>query len=165
MNTVVNEDKQFELWQAFHQTHILVTKARQKELKKYATTTAQAAALDCIHHSRNKANPNQISKWLLLEAQSVSTLLNRMERAGLIRRSQDPDKKNAIRVRMTRKGEELYSQIVKRESIHRMLNSLSSIESEQLMQSLKKLKSEACKLLSASLYHEFMKETDSNHQS
>ncbi len=164
MNTVVNKDQQFELWQAFHQTHILVTKARQKELKDYATTTAQAAALDCIHHSGNRANPNQISKWLLLEAQSVSTLLNRMERAGLITRSQDPDKKNAIRVRMTRKGKDLYSQIVKRKSIHRMLNSLSDIESEQLTQSLKKLQNEACKLLSASLYREFMNETDFNNQ-
>jgi DNA-binding MarR family transcriptional regulator len=158
VETYTKKEKSFELFKALRQTQILITKARQQELRECDTTTSQAAVLDCIANSNNRANPTQISKWLFLKAQSVSTLLNRMEKAGLVARSQDPDRKNAVRVVMTNKGKKIYSQVTERRSISQMFAFLSDEERKQLMSLLNKLQKAAGKQISESAYRELMED-------
>jgi len=62
-----------------------------------------------------------------------------MEKGGLIRKSKDLDRKNQVRIELTEKGQKAHSDIMRRESIHEIMSSLSDEESQQLSIYLQKL--------------------------
>lgn len=77
-------DQDYELWVLLHQPRDAVFKAREKELSPYGISTMQAAVLFIILAIGNEATPTEISRWLLREPHSVSNLLSRMEKEGLV---------------------------------------------------------------------------------
>lgn len=95
----------------------------------------------------DKATPAEISRWLFRESQSVSGILNRMEKQGLVRRDKDLGKKNLVRVALTEKGREVYGNCTKRESMHRIMASLSGEQRQQLIACLENLRDAALKYL------------------
>ncbi len=133
------ENPNLETWRLLHNTVLETNKARQKELRQYNLSTSQGAVLDCIKYHNNDATLTQVARWLLRESQSVSTLTSRMEKRGTIRKSIDPNRKNVIRISMTKKGEELYKQVVKRESVKEIISALSPEELQQFTSHLKKI--------------------------
>ena len=70
-----------------------------------------------------------------------------MEKAGLVRKTKDLDKKNLVRVELTDKGYEAYYQSMGGESIPKKVSSLYDEYCEQLRSSLKKLRDEALKVI------------------
>ena len=114
-------------------------RARTKELFKYGITPEQAAVLFVVQAIGPKATPAEISRWLMRESHSTFGLLSRMEKQGLLRRTKDLEKKNLVRVTLTEKGREVYHQSAERESIHRIVASLSEGERQQLRAYLGKL--------------------------
>ena len=100
-------------------------KARTRELFQYGITPAEAAVLVIVQAIGEKATPAEISRWLFREPHSISGLLARMEKQGLVRKVKDLDRKNLVRVVITEKGQQAYQQSTKRESIHRIMSSLS----------------------------------------
>ena len=134
------DNPELETWRLLHNTVLEANKARQKELSQYNISTSQAAVLDCIKYHNNDATLTQVARWLLRESQSISTLVSRMENRGIIRKSIDPNRKNVIRISMTNKGEELYKQVVKRESVVNILSTLSQKELQQFTSYLKKIR-------------------------
>ena len=66
-----------------------------------------------------------------------------MERKGLVRKVKDLEKKNMVRVAITEKGRQAYEQAAKRESIHRILSSISDDECEHLVACLQLLRDKA----------------------
>ncbi len=120
-------------------------KARAKELSKYGITPEEAALLAVVNTLGNKATPSEISRWLLREPHSTSGLLKRMEKDGLVRKSKDLKRKNMVRVAITAKGKKLHKQSIERQSIHRIMGSLSERECHQLLESLQKLRIAALK--------------------
>jgi DNA-binding MarR family transcriptional regulator len=138
-------DQDYNLWILLAQTRDAILKARQKELDQYGISTSQAAVLFVIQAIGDRATPAEISRWLFREPHSVSTLLSRMEKQGLVRKVKDLDRKNLVRVVITEKGREAYYQSTKRESIRGIMSSLSEEERQQLTSSLRKLRDEALK--------------------
>jgi DNA-binding MarR family transcriptional regulator len=49
-------------------------------------------------------SPTQLARTLLLTAASVTHRVDRLEKAGLVRRTPDPDDRRGIFVELTRKG-------------------------------------------------------------
>ena len=78
-------------------------RARQKELDRYGISAAQAAVLFIIQAIGEKATPAEITRWLFREPHSVSGMLSRMEKQGLVRKVKDLDGKNLVRIAMTEK--------------------------------------------------------------
>ena len=66
-------------------------------------------------------------------------------RAGFIRKTRDLDRKNMIRVTITEKGWQSYNDLMRLESVHRMMSCLSKEERQQLRSYLERLRSEALK--------------------
>jgi len=91
----------------------------------------------------DKATPAEISRWLFRQSHTISGLLKRMERDGLIRMVKDLDRKNLVRVALTEKGQQALDQSRKREAIHYVMSTLSLEEQQQLSSSLDKLLSRA----------------------
>ena len=141
------EDEKFELWRYIHETKNIMYKARQKELDKYGISTSIAAVLDCLKSNSPFTSPTQIAEWMIRTPSSVSGILDRMEKAGLLVKFKDPDRKNLVRVVMTKEGEKVYEKASKRKSINKMLSCLSKEERQQLMTCLKKMRMAASKQL------------------
>ena len=134
----INPD--YQLWMLIAQMREAGYKARKKELHPFGLLPRQAAALgaiQAINAINGWATPAQISRRLFREPHSITELLNRMERVGLIRKTKDLDKKNLVRVSLTEKGQQALDLSMKRGSIYRIMSSLSEEQRQQLTSCLR----------------------------
>jgi DNA-binding MarR family transcriptional regulator len=82
---------------------------------------------------------DELANWTLKEFNSVSTLINRMEKKGLVKKiKKDGDLKTYIV--LTEKGSDLYHKQVTERSIHLIFDKLSTEEKKQLDSILKKVR-------------------------
>jgi len=142
-----SSDQDYELWILLNQVRDVLLKAREKELRPHGVTTTQAAALFIIETTGNEATAIEISRWLLREHHSVSGLLSRMEKEGLISRSKDSPSQSLARVTLTEKGRQAYYQSTQRASIRNTMRVLSQEERQLLSSLLKKMRDEGLKQL------------------
>jgi len=137
------EDEDFRLWILLRQSRDAIRKVRARELSQYGITAGQAATLFVIRAIGEDVTPAEISRWRLQERHSITAILNRMEKDGLIIKTKDLPRKNQVRVSLTPKGEKVCEQAVKRESIHKILSCLSEEERDQLTSYLGRLRTKA----------------------
>jgi len=122
-------------------------RARSKKLLKFGISPRQAAMMFMILTLGEKATPSELARSLFREPHSISELVDRMEKTGLVRRVSDLDKKNLVRVELTDKGRDIYERSLTEEPVHKIMASLSNEEHEQLRALLRKLWDEAAKEL------------------
>ena len=146
-----SSDQDYEIWVLLHQVRDLIFRAREKELRSSGITPMQAAVLFDIEAIGNEATVTELSQWLLRKLHSVSGLLNRMEKEGLISRSKDSPSQNLARVTLTEKGRQAYYQSTQRASIHNAIRTLSQEERQQLSSILKKMRDEGFQLVVGNL--------------
>jgi len=145
MNKTISTDQDFNLWVLLHQTKDAIFKAREKELSQYGITTMEAGVLFIIQAIGDKVTPAEISRWIFREHHTVSALLSRMEKKGLITKVKDVDRKNLWRVSLTEKGQNAYRQAAKRDSIYAALSPLLENERQLLESYLRKVRGQAIK--------------------
>lgn len=136
-------DQEQALWWLLCVAKDEMNRARQRELQRYRTTIMQSTVLSAIKAIGKKVTPTDISQRLVRKPHSVSELLSRMEKEGLLRRVKDLENKSQVRVTLTEKGNKTYYQSKKRESIHEIMSCLSDEEREQLGSYLLKLREKA----------------------
>ena len=105
METNVATDQDYELWVLLHQACSPMARARDDELGPVGISRMQAAVLFIVRAITAPATPAEVSRWLFREPHTVSGLLNRMEKHGLVRKIKDLGRKNMIRIVITEKGE------------------------------------------------------------
>ena len=132
MNSKKSHDPNFETWILLAQTRRAMFRARNEKLLKFGISPRQAAMMFMILKLGEKATPSELARCLFREPHSVSELVERMEKAGLVRRVSDLAKKNLVRVELTDKGRDIYERSVSEEPVHRILASLSKEEHYQL---------------------------------
>ena len=145
MNDQLLYDRDYNLWILLGQARDMVFKARGKELSRYGVTVEQASILFVIQAIGGKSTPAEISKWMLREPHTISSILTRMEKEGLITKRKDSSNKGQVIVALTEKGRQIYSQSIKRESIREIISCLSEEERERLGSLLEKLRDCALK--------------------
>ena len=122
-------------------------KVRTRELRAYNLSPVEAAVLATISAMNGKANPSSISRRLLREDHSISELLIRMEKKGLIIKTPDAERKSVVDITLTPKGEDVSQKSTSIKSITEMLSCLSDSECQQLAASLKKITRKAVGML------------------
>lgn len=127
-----HRDPDYNLWGLLSRTRDMIFKARAKEFASIGLTPRQASALLAIAAIGDKATPAEISRRLLREPHSVSGLLQRMERDGLVRQTNDLERKNLIRVNLTEKGQQALALSRSNECLHRIFSPLSAEQRQQL---------------------------------
>ncbi len=141
MKNLSFSDQDYLLWVMLHQTTDAIVLGRDKELKRYRISTIEAAVLFSVQSIGDKATPAEISRWLLRKPHSVSGLLKRMEKKGLIRKTKDLTRKNLVRVSLTEKGKHAYYHSTDRKFIHKVMSALTEEERQQLKLYLERLRS------------------------
>ncbi len=139
-------DPDYSLWVMMLLTRRVMASARESELKEYGVTSAEASVLfmvQVIEHAGRRPTPTELSRWLYQKPHSISELLNRMTKRGLVRVVAGPDGANSRVAVLTDKGQQIFDDSYERRSVHNIMSCLSSQEREQLWACLHKLRHEA----------------------
>jgi DNA-binding MarR family transcriptional regulator len=139
-------DESYGVWLQLFQTRSALFKARQNKVGKYIHFNL-AAALVTIWASDGKITPAILSRQLFLEPHTVSELVIRMEKKGLIKKAKDAKRENIIRISITEKGRKFCIQAVQLEFVHKIIDVLSDEQKNQLKICLRLLYKQALKEL------------------
>jgi DNA-binding MarR family transcriptional regulator len=138
-----DEDEFHNLYQVFDRARYLTFRAREKELQRYGLTPEQAQVLFIVQAIKDKATPAEISRFLIRTPYSVSAMVDRMAKKGLVKRVKDLERKNMVRVAITKKGREAYEITTKRGPIRRILSVLDENERRQFQEYLDRIMEKA----------------------
>ena len=145
-----DEDRQYHCWLVLLRTAEIILRARDKELEPYGLTASQAAVLYTIDNLGDRATVGNISKWLFKKPHTVSGILDRMERLGLVVRIMNHGQKGRVFIEMTPKGQKAREIASKRETIHAVMSVLQKSELEELERLLEAINAQAAEVLRAS---------------
>lgn len=84
MNKLKIQDRDYDLWLTLNRTTYRITRARSRELRKYGLTPEQSGIIFFIRNSGNNAKPIDISRWMLRKPQTITSIIDRMVRKGLV---------------------------------------------------------------------------------
>jgi DNA-binding MarR family transcriptional regulator len=129
------------------QTRDLMLNLKRKELRKFGLTFEESTILIHISKLGDKATPVELSRQLLRKHHSITGLLLRMEKKGLIIRNKDLKRKNMIRVSMTDKGKAMYQNVKDEDILEKMADLLSDKQKKDVAAGLNVLRDEAFKIL------------------
>jgi DNA-binding MarR family transcriptional regulator len=146
----IKADKDYTLLTSLLQVADIFVKVRERELLTQNLSATSAAILFLVEAMGKDVTPAKISRMLLREPHSVSGILMRMEKQGLIKRAKNMERKNLIRVTLTTKGENALKQAMKKEGVKHVLSKLTEEQRKQLKQSLTTLKEAGMKELNLS---------------
>jgi DNA-binding MarR family transcriptional regulator len=144
-------DEFYELWGWLLQAAWTLFEVRNKELKSQGITTMQAAALFFIQILGDQATPAEISRWILRKPHTVSGILARMEKNGLVTKAKNFSRKNLVRVTMTEKGRKALTQSTRRKAIPRILSLLPTEDRRKLKSYLRTLRNAGLEELGRSI--------------
>ena len=147
MSKIVDPNEIIELRLLLRRAEEVIQNARREELRKYKITPENSAVLHIISDLGGSARPLELSRWLFRKQHTVYELLERMEKAGLIERVNDLERKNGIRVVLTDQGKVLYRQTKQLRGPRKIFSSLSEVKLRQLKVFLRTLLNEAQKEL------------------
>ena len=145
--TSLSVDQYYDLWNLLSEVRDAIVRTREMEASQFGISAPQTQVLFFVQAIDGPVTPAQLSRLLFRQSQSVSGLLTRMEKQGLVKRVKDLDRRNQVRIVMTEKGRQAYSQSTQRKSIQRIMSSLSKEERRQLKSYLQTLKDKALKEL------------------
>jgi DNA-binding MarR family transcriptional regulator len=139
-------DPEANLYILLDQTDGIVTSAVELEVKHLRITQPQVRILTILSRQNTPVTLEKLSNWTLKEFNSVSTLINRMEKKGLVKKiKKNEDLKTYVT--LTEKGSKLYHKGVTERSIHLIFDKLSEEERKQLKDLLKKVRNTTRELL------------------
>ncbi|MCX5997458.1 MAG: MarR family transcriptional regulator [Chloroflexi bacterium] len=143
----IKADKDYTLLTQLLQVADIFVKVRERELLPQNLSATSAAILFLVEAMGKDVTPAKISRMLLREPHSVSGILMRMEKQGLLKRTKNMERKNLIRITLTTKGESTLKQAMKKDGAKHVLSKLSEEQRRQLKQSLLALKEAGMKEL------------------
>lgn len=88
-----------------HQTCNSITKCEEKGFAQIDLTPQQYAVLWCINFANGHITPTQIASWLERNLNSVTTIIDRMEKINLVKRVSGLKDRRSSNIVMTPKGE------------------------------------------------------------
>jgi len=84
----------------------VMERAHNLELAKIDLNLPQASALYLLKTAKEPMTPMKLARMMHKEPHTVSALVHRMEKYGLVTTKRDMQRKNWVRVSLTKKGEE-----------------------------------------------------------
>ncbi len=98
------EDPFLRSWVLMGQAFEAAYRAMEVELLQYRMTFPQYNVLMLLDCCTVPLSPGQISSYVFREKHTVSTLLSRMEKTGLIEKTKDGDDDRVVKAQITPKG-------------------------------------------------------------
>jgi MarR family 2-MHQ and catechol resistance regulon transcriptional repressor len=107
----VNGADLFATWTLLHQSYLLTYKYLDQIVSRLGISQAQASVLLVLKGVGQPLPLSRLARYLVQEAQSVTSLVDRLEARSLVRRVPDQRDRRVIHVELTPDGEEMFNQI------------------------------------------------------
>jgi DNA-binding MarR family transcriptional regulator len=143
--TKMNENE--KTWVRLFRAYTVLERAREMELSRVGITLPQAAVLYFLGTARETLTPTKLARLTYKEPHTISGLLNRMEKQGLIKKTKDLKRKNLVRVSLAKKGEELSKRLLSERVVINITSCLSKKELDTLNEMTDKLFERTIELL------------------
>lgn len=143
MKTRKRVDKEYDLWILISRVYHMIAKLRNMEMNRYDILPVQAYILFILRAMGNETTPAELSRFVYQQRSSVSDILNRMEKQGLITKEKKLDGKGRVLVKMTDKGEKALQLSEQREHLHNVMSVLDEKKRQQLESILELLRDKA----------------------
>jgi DNA-binding MarR family transcriptional regulator len=129
-------------WTLLHQTQDSIIKYEEDPFGKAGITPQQFSVLAAVKQIRQPVILSNVATWLDRKANSITLIVDRMEKSGLITRKRDSNDRRVTHLTLTPKGEEIYEKALKiSQGIPEdILGALSQREMENLANSLAKIR-------------------------
>jgi len=147
---VLDKEKVRHLGRLINRVHNYLARIRTIELNRFGLTPTRVGVVTFIKETAEPATIPAIAARVARELNTVTELLKRMEKDGLIRKVRKRMGRKIFTVELTEKGEAAYLKATQINILYKVLSSLSQEERERCEFCLEKLKSisleELCKL-------------------
>jgi DNA-binding MarR family transcriptional regulator len=143
----IKADKDYTLVTQIMQVADIFVKVRERELIPQNLSATAAEILFLVDAMGKDITPAKITRMLLREPHSISGILMRMEKHGLIKRTKNMERKNQIRITLTTKGETALKKAMKLDGTTHVISRLSTEQQKQLRATLTALKEAGMKEL------------------
>lgn len=142
----------FTTWSLLHQAYSLIYKNLDQAMTKAGISQAQASVLVVLKSVGRPLPLSRLARLLVQEAQSVTSLVDRLESRSLVRRVPDSRDRRVINVQLTPEGEALFEQLYPeaRQGIADIFSALNQRELHSLTESLRKLRNRGADVLKLS---------------
>jgi len=129
-------------WVLLRQVHNLVSKCEDQVFSEHGLTTEQHGVLMAIKHIDGPVRITDIARWLDRSVNSVSMIIDRMVKAGLVKRTRDRKDRRTVFVTLTNRAEKVYipATLAGWELIQEILSSLSDEDKLALIRLLETIR-------------------------
>jgi DNA-binding MarR family transcriptional regulator len=110
MQTISN-DPGYQLTAALLRAADALLRGSQKLFRPHGLTAAQFNVLNLIAGSESGMSQRELSDKLVVDRSNVTGLLDRMEKAGWVRREDDPDDRRIYRISLSITGRKLWEKV------------------------------------------------------
>jgi DNA-binding MarR family transcriptional regulator len=148
-------DSDIECLILFGRTWYTIDKAIELELKHLRTTRPQVAILAMLSRNNKPLTLDEMAKNSGKEFNSVSSLINRMEKKDLVKKIKKEEELKTY-VELTEKGSLLYHKKLTEQAIHLIFGKLTETEKKQFMSIIGKLRDTTSNLLGLSYKPPFL---------
>ena len=107
-NMVTNLEREslvLRSWSLLHRVRDVLMRGEDERFGPYGITSEQYGVLVTLKYMGGSGRPVDIARWLGRAPNSVSMLIDRMVKAGLVRRTRDRKDRRAVNVAITDKAE------------------------------------------------------------
>jgi len=94
-------------WTLIHQTYDSFFRCEESTFSKFRITAKQQATLSAIHHLDDPVTLKDLGECFDKDAASITFIIDRMEKEGLVSRVRDLKDRRSLRVVLTPKGKNL----------------------------------------------------------
>ena len=140
------DDVNFKIWRLLDHTRFVIARSREKELARYGLTLEQSHVLYILHHNGGVSTIQEIVNITMRQHHSISTLINRMAKQGLVKKIRSKSDARRYNVIITEMGEELF-RMTPRDSITDIFSIISGSDRKGLGRGLSKLMVKSYKVL------------------
>jgi DNA-binding MarR family transcriptional regulator len=141
---VLRSTKTISTWVLLDFTRFAISKLRDNELASIGLTPEQTAILKILDSHNGSSTISDISEYWMRQPHSVSTLINRMAKQGMVEKIKHPKQKE-FQIVITPKGRELHNK-VSQESLDKVFSNLSEEDLQKFSQFLQLLLVKARKM-------------------
>ncbi len=129
-------------WVLLRQVPNLVARCEDQVFSKHGLTTERHAVLMAIRQIEGPVRPTDVARWLDLSVNSVSMIIDRMVKAGLVKRTRDRKDRRTVFLTATEKAEKAYvkASAAGWELIQEILTPLSDKDKRTLIKLLETLR-------------------------
>jgi len=118
-------------WSLLHRVRDVLMRCEDERFGPYGITSEQYGVLVTLKYMSGSGRPVDIARWLGRAPNSISMLIDRMVKAGLVRRTRDRKDRRAVNVTMTNKADSALGPAT-RDSLEFIQNVMSPLMDEEL---------------------------------